>query len=84
MHGETMKTNTFMQEPVKLKWRGRSIRVYSYIADNCVVRREKLRFLIAPGREALYRDTISHQLTTGSGHFEFTTLSEFDTGDREV
>jgi hypothetical protein len=23
-------------------------------------------------------------LTTGSGHFEFTTLSEFDTGDREV
>jgi hypothetical protein len=58
-----------MQEPAKLKWGEKSMRVYSYIADNCEVIREKLRFLIAPGSVALFRDIIPHQLTNGSGHF---------------
>ena len=39
---------------------------------------------IAAGGVALFRDIIPHQLTTGSGHFEFTTLSEVDPGDRQV
>jgi hypothetical protein len=73
-----------MQEPVKLKRGEKSMRVYSYIADNCALRRQKLRFLIAPGGVASFRDIIPHHLTTGTGHFEFTTFSEADPGDREV
>jgi len=72
-----------MQEPVKLKRREKSMRVYSCTADNCVIRREQMRFLSALGGVALFRDLMKHQLTTGSGNFEFTTLSEADTGDRE-
>jgi hypothetical protein len=73
-----------MQEAVKLKWGEKSTRVYSYITDNCAVRREKMRFLSAPDGVALFRDIIPHNLTIGSGHFEFTTLSESDPSDREV
>jgi len=52
-------------------------------SHNCVVRRENLRFLSAVGGVALFRDIIPHQLTIGSGHFEFITLLEADPGDRE-
>ena len=72
-----------MQEPVKLKWGEKSMRVYSYVADKCVVRREKLRCFCSwqcsfiPGCNTASVDN-------WSWHFEFTTLSEADPGDREV
>jgi hypothetical protein len=33
-----------MQEPVKLKWGEKSMRVYSYTADKCVIRKKKCDF----------------------------------------
>jgi hypothetical protein len=73
-----------MQEPVKLKWGEKSMRVYSHTADNCVIRGEQMRFLSAPGGVALFRDLMKRHLTTGSAHFKFTKLSEADPGGREV
>jgi len=55
------------------------MRVCSYIADNCVIRREKLRFLSAVGGVASFRG-----INRISWHFEFTTLLEADPGDLEV
>jgi hypothetical protein len=61
---------------------GKSMRVYSYIADNCVVRREKLRFLIGPGGVALFRDTASvdNWFRTLRGHYIVRSRSRWPRG----